>query len=753
MVSEKRYQQLYHDIIRAYTVPQLRDFVKQNDSLAPCSSWRKTILSKYILDSLWKLQPSADISESSDVIVENSISLPLRDLFLIVARNGQLARSWTKSGSKIVVLPDKQQIVIRSTQDTFKWIQISMMNALNNVITKEFDLTPLADTVNVEELPLAMIQRLSDTYIERVGTRLVASALGRKSLNRAERFIWGSVGYTPRLVESYLLDTNSENTGRGAFGKLIHDDALPWLDRDKEWSRWKLAKTKLKKPKVVEAPKQETYDITNLFDDFEEKKISEEPEDTTAKDIDNALSSPKLQLVQIKPTREKSVEISTPNTDIRESLASGITDSIIKTFKSVKYDPLLTDKTTSNITVAATFGDILHQSPTPEELSPKKKDSSASAIVRDRFLHLQQTPNISFLTDVPNILDRCRQLPLFSNEAEEAAADDGLEIENDEFDDFDIEGDSLKSPDAGISLLKPGISETEHTLLNESKSPAEHLENLFSNTSESDITDEHSYYVQMKFLPSPFLFDGTSSTKSATEPTGENLVDPQMFKQLPPMEMWLEIDEDERAISESVNVVFVLKESNTYAALPHLNTDIKFSAAKTEFVLDPGSALEESPEEAGSTSIATQLKQRRRMNVKEYLGKSRLDFSGTVNIAAPNLVYLAIPVTDPTTNVTTIVDMPYMYQTMVYRKQIELRFGEHILQLATIEGGVVSGRRVEANLVLDRPAEDIALLSDSSELSKESEEQSYKLLKSFVGNALEFLYKLETPNKNMVAPQ
>lgn len=696
LVSRKRYEQLYNDIIRAYTVPQLRDFVKQNDAQAPCSTWRKTILSRYILDRLWGLKPSMEIDESSDVIVENSMDLSLRDIFLIVARNGQLARSWTKSGAKIVVLPDHQQIVIRSTKDTFKWIQVSMMNALSNVVTKEFDLTPFTSIINIDELPLETIQRLSDTYIDRQGTRLVASALGRKFLNRAERFIWGSVGYSPRLVESYLHDTNEVNTKRGVLTQIINDDALGWIDRDKEWARWKLAKSKVRKSEVA----KESVDIVNVFDELATKTWENE-KDTTVKDAEASLAALNLELLQVKPTKQ-SLEV------LKEDFATTITDSILKTFKSVKFSGLDTEAP-PHVTVAATFGNILHQA------------SDKSSLLKEFSSESKSVPKTTFLTDVANVLDQCRKLPQFKYETEEAEEYEGL-----------LDEDMLGNPSEGISLAKPtDPSPTIRTLLDESKTPSEHLTELFEATAEreSEITDEHSYYVQMKFLPSPFLHDGTSTA-------ADNIVSAAQFKEFPPMEMWLEIDEDERAVNESVNVVFVLKEANTYVSLAHLNTDVKFSAAKTEFVLDPGSVYDAE----GSDSLS-ELKKQRLTNVREYLGKSRLDFSGLVNISAPNQLYLAMSVPDSKTGEHKIVSVPYMYHSMVYRKQTDLKYKGHILQLATVEGGVVSGRRTEANLVLDLAEAQVF------EGTEKEDEENYKMLRTFVEASMEFVRQLEVPSR------
>lgn len=782
LVSDKRYKQLYFDILRAYTVPQLREFLKKNVPHLSCGSWRKNQLASYILDNLWKLQPSKEISESSDVIVENIISVSRRDLFMIVSTNGKLARYWTKSGAKIIILGEEQKVVIRSTEDTYKWIQISMTNALNDVKSKEFDLTPFSDTINVDNLPLDSIQRLSDAYIEKVGFKLIVSALGFKPIKQAERLIWASSGFSPRLAESFLFDSNKKNLERGVFSEILDDDSLSWLDRDKEWARWKIAKTKVAKSKPSNSQsKPNKLDhpsfsgLTELFSDYESQESKNKPDSkflASISGVGEKIDRPELQLIQGKPFSKTPISINSSSVSLRDEIfVEGITDSIMRTFNSVEYQsPKLQQPISSHITVAATFGDILQHPPTENSIKNK------SAI--DLFISstsANQEAKISFLTNVPNILNLCQTLPLFSSTLpstlSESGLNDSLTDDTDGISDMealDVFDLDEKHPDAGISIKKPGAVEISQNLFNDAeKSPAQILDNLFNNADNSNynernttsISDEHSYYVQLKFLPSPFLPDGSSSMKQespASKDLGESnsLIKAEQFKSFPPIEMWLEIDENEFADTSSVSLVSVLKESNTYVSLAHLNTDVKFSVAKTEFLLDPSTSLDDidrdfevDKNEIGD-SVTTRLRRNRSSSVKSYLGQSQLNFSGLTKVNAPNILSLEMPMTNTTTGDVEIVEVPYIYQSMSYRKQIDLRFRENILQLATIEGGVVGGRRIEANLVLDRPSDEMEFLTGSK-----NDEENDDTLKTFVTDVLQLLKKLQVTPKNIIPPQ
>lgn len=739
-VSTKRYKQLHSDITRGYTVPQLRDYVRDRFHFTPSRMVKQDIVSR-ILDTYWNIETSLDIGESSDVIVENIIPLSKRDLFLVLAGNGRLAREWTKSGARIVVVGSEQTIVIRSTEDTYKWIQISLTNALNSIKSIEFDFTPFDGVIDIEKLPLDKIQRLSDVYIERSGSKLTVFALGATSLRQAERLLWASSGYSPGITESFLIDTNSHNTKRGIYSQVIEEEQLSWLHRDQNWTRWRFPKTKPKKEEIQKSD-------PDLVDLFEELESSSEISTSETNPFDS-IEPPQFQLLQKKPKTSTPVQIASSAESIREKFSDAITDSIFKAFSSSgSKSPKLDESVPSNVTIVATFGDILQPAPNSKSESPS---------ITEKILNSKSHLETPFLSNVPNLVESCRQLPLFH----QPMAEDAVEEDSADMEDLDSLGlDGLKAGeniDNEISLNSP-----RNHFSNKNESPAKIISDLFGSqetildttTAESKfseaIPDGNTYYVQLKFLPSPFFPDGASSVVKQNKTAGylirpdgttSDIVNKEQFTEFPPVELWLVVDELEYAHNDTATLVSVLKENNIYVPMPHLNTDIKYSASKSEFLLTPDT----NGEEGDPSSVLTQIKNQRRDSIDKYLSYSQLNFSGKYKVSAPNIIVLDMPVVDPKTKKVTAVSIPYIYQNMSYRKQIDLKFNDYILQLAYIEGGVVGGRRIEANLVLDKPSEEMAGLENPKTIK--SEDPTYDSVKTFVKNSLDFLEKIQTPPK------
>jgi hypothetical protein len=191
-----------------------------------------------------------------------------------------------------------------------------------------------------------------------------------------------------------------------------------------------------------------------------------------------------------------------------------------------------------------------------------------------------------------------------------------------------------------------------------------------------EFEDNHTFLVQLKFLPHPF------SNKNAD------------IKQLPPIEVWFELDQNDRCDKSSVTLVSCEQESNLFLALPDKEADIKYTITRAR-VLDDS-----------------------QQSFKDFVEQCQVDLSDEKPIRVPNSFQLEID--------GQKVD--YMYQTMVYRRQIDLKYQNFILQLSSIEGGIFGGRKQEATLVLDYP-------EGGSTLDKQQ-------LREFVVNSLNFLQSL-----------
>lgn len=185
--------------------------------------------------------------------------------------------------------------------------------------------------------------------------------------------------------------------------------------------------------------------------------------------------------------------------------------------------------------------------------------------------------------------------------------------------------------------------------------------------------DNHAFLVQLKFLPHPLL---------------NRDID---IKQLPPIEAWFEFDKNDQCDKDNVTLLSCEQESNMFVSIPDKEADIKYSVTRARFM--------DSQQES----------------FKNFVNDCQVDISDEKPIKVPNSFQLDI-------DGNKVV---YMYQTMVYRRQIDLKFDNFILQLSSIEGGLFGGRKQEATLVLDYP-------DGESQIDKAQ-------VKDFIVKSLEFL--------------
>ncbi|ANB13823.1 Sls1p [Sugiyamaella lignohabitans] len=276
----------------------------------------------------------------------------------------------------------------------------------------------------------------------------------------------------------------------------------------------------------------------------------------------------------------------------------------------------------------------------------------------------------TFLSNVPFVFQRCSELSLYHNE---------------------IYHDPSKPPPPPKPSPDSGSTTATSSAWNKLLSNAKLLTDSVPSTEDDSLVpvegtrglldDDNMRLVQIKFIPSPF-----------------HLKDSDKLQKLPPVEMWFELKENsDECDLDSLRLVSADHEANSYLSLPDYETDIKFSATSANF-------LDHNEQEG----------------VNQFLSRAQLGISGNKKIYVPNELKLKMPGFED--------DVTYLYQSMCYRRQIDLGFKGHILQLSSLESGGFGGRRIEANLVLDFP--------DGSESVSKSE------VKSFVNDALEFCESL-----------
>lgn len=566
VVSESRYKQIRTDLKQSYSLLQLREYVSHHNARG-IRGTTKEKLCDIILEDIWNLQVSKNVNETSDVIIEKTIQLSKRDLFIILSRNGAIPRSWTKSGARIVVLAQESKIVIRSTSETFDWILASLHKTLQTIKTIRIGLEGIRKIANVEDIPLSRIQQLSNASLEMNAAKdtIYASALNRSFIDHARRLIVQSTGFKPRIKDEFIYDTG--NLSDTAFYRVVDDDVMNWNERSKPWSR-------------LQALRKRNSDSSDHQD--------------------------KGRNLQVFPSQRELGVVRPGN------LAQTIAQELVSQMTTGKNPEL-------PLTFTATLGYILH------ETQPRKKVESLS---------IQMSSNHSFTTNIPSVAQKCSGLMLNT-----------LDVAHEEETESSASAETQNTDDLWKRLLEQEEEQEVYGVGSEVKPQKSKL---------VDTDDDYAYLAQLKFVPAPMGM-GKSDQGDAN------------FDTLPPLEMWLELDENDHCDIDSARVVTVEEETNTHLSLPTKPADIKYTTTRASF-LDHNEP-----------------------SVQSFLKNSNLDFSGASPVHVPD--FLTITIDGKPTN--------YLYQAMLYRRQVDLKYKDNILQLSTIEGGGFEGRRVEATLVLD----------------------------------------------------
>lgn len=122
----------------------------------------------------------------------------------------------------------------------------------------------------------------------------------------------------------------------------------------------------------------------------------------------------------------------------------------------------------------------------------------------------------------------------------------------------------------------------------------------FDTPDELYSVDQHEYFIQLKFIP---RLDGTEK------------------KHIPPLELWFELDDNDRAINTSVRALLHAEDTSVYLQTPQISHDYKINIDRTLEVVKP---YDQDPQ----TWLHDQE------GLKNYLLQARLDFGGKEKLAS-----------------------------------------------------------------------------------------------------------------------
>uniref|UniRef100_A0A060TDC2 ARAD1B23518p n=1 Tax=Blastobotrys adeninivorans TaxID=409370 RepID=A0A060TDC2_BLAAD len=229
---------------------------------------------------------------------------------------------------------------------------------------------------------------------------------------------------------------------------------------------------------------------------------------------------------------------------------------------------------------------------------------------------------MSFFTNIPFITEACSQLPF----SEMDVADDPEPAKLPE----DVKEEDN---DLWAQVLALNADENQHS--NEVSELTKKLE-----------TDNFTYFCQIKLSPSPYC-DLTT----------------EEFEKLPPIEVWLDIDNMKQAVKSSARFIIASEESNIYVPLPDKVADLRLTATIQEIL-------------PYQDSLAG------------FLRNSKLDFSGNSRLGCPATLDIEM----------NGKKVQYLYDSMFFRRQADLQFKNKILLHSSVEGGLYGGKTNEALL-------------------------------------------------------
>ena len=170
--------------------------------------------------------------------------------------------------------------------------------------------------------------------------------------------------------------------------------------------------------------------------------------------------------------------------------------------------------------------------------------------------------------------------------------------------------------------------------------------------------DNHTYYAQIKLLPSPF-------NKSNS------------YLEYPPIEFWFDIDERESVKKDTLQVLCITNDQISNVSVPQSITDLKFVKSQMTNLID------------GYRTDDNWLKDQ--PGIREFLMNAKLNFNGQEKIFVPDYVDIKLPGSKE--------PVRYDYITMCHRKQLDLRYHGRLVTYAVIEGGSLGGSTSEVIMV------------------------------------------------------
>lgn len=286
-VSAVRYRQIKDDIASAYSISQLKEFIKKYfPDIKVISSLTKKKTIEKILKDCWKLEESDEISSAQDLLIQRSFDLSPAEIFILLAQNPMT--SWLRANVQVIMIPSDRQLIVRASAQHVAYIEMALSRIFHNIVTGSINLEQITELYKNqgEDLPLDVIQRLSGVYMEKSPLdttstspeqKVIASpettptstnntlydynmsALGRRRFSLAKRLMLWALDFNPFVKTNIHIKYNKKST----WFKNILSETMPWIHKNKTWVRLRAPKGPHKSATELKAPEIDYQTIHN----------------------------------------------------------------------------------------------------------------------------------------------------------------------------------------------------------------------------------------------------------------------------------------------------------------------------------------------------------------------------------------------------------------------------------------------------------------------------------------------------------
>ncbi|KAJ6258389.1 hypothetical protein Dda_6429 [Drechslerella dactyloides] len=244
-VSRSRFMQLYKELNQAFLGTQIKEYLATTevDFAGGLQKLRKKDALNLVLREVWKVEVAEEIAAEMDVIREKELKFRRMDLFFMMAEGGEMLQKLaSENRTRIILNSQNNTLLLRGSKRAIETIERTLKTLPDLILDREVDLSPLMRVGHVNENYITAISRLTATFLELNDNKITLHSVnnyGSSNIEDAQRLVFNSVDLHLRQTYSLLGETKPTESLMGGLYPVSEDQALPWLYRGRNWSRWR----------------------------------------------------------------------------------------------------------------------------------------------------------------------------------------------------------------------------------------------------------------------------------------------------------------------------------------------------------------------------------------------------------------------------------------------------------------------------------------------------------------------------------